>query len=431
MADGSDFIVRPRVPSRHTKPLKLLPYLWKSFQDPLTVFSERHFTEPVIYVRGKVTAVMNVADPAAVRHVLLDNAKNYDKGDFQRRILGPLFTPAKLSTIAEDMRRVCEQRVAAWTPGVMEVEPEMTGITFDIISETMFSNMLGGEAADFERAFNGFVEIAGRLDPFDLLGVPLWIPRFTKLAGGQYGAFFERRVKALVVERQAMVDRGQAPEDLLTALLRARDSEGGGKLSEREVSANILTLILAGHETTARALGWTLHLLSRTPWYQEKIRAEAQAFDLSDPDWQDRMPWTRAVFDEAMRLYPPAPTFLRVPVKDDVIAGFEVPAGSMIAISPYIVHRHRRLWDDPEAFRPERFLPGAREKIDRFAYLPFGGGPRICIGAAFAIQEALIALAVMLRDWEAQPADLAEPIPTHRITLRSRGGIRLRMVKRS
>lgn len=453
MADGthgSEAIFRPRVPSRHTKPLALLPYLYKSWQDPLTVFSERHFHEPVIHIAGKGGAVMNIADPAALKYVLLENAKNYDKGDLQRRILGPmvsdgvfltegdvwrrqrrilapLFTPVKLATLGAEMQRVCEQRVSTWHDGVMEVETEMTGITFDIISETMFSNMLGGEAQDFERAFNGFVEVAGRLDPFDLLGVPAWAPRLTKLGGGRHAAFFERRINELVAERQSMAD---PPEDLLTALLRARDSEGGGTLSEREVTANLLTLILAGHETTARALGWTLHLLSRTPHYQEKVIAEADAFDLSDPHWQDAMPWTRAVFDETMRLYPPAPTFLRIPVADDIIAGYPVPAGSMIAISPYIVHRHRKLWDDPDAFRPERFLPGAREKIDRFAYIPFGAGPRICIGASFAIQEALIALAAIFRAWRVQPAELAEPLPTHRITLRAKDGIRLRMVKR-
>lgn len=454
MADGTDFTFRPIVPPRHDKPLGLLPYLFKSWQDPLTVYSQRHFDQPIIYVRGKRMTVMNVADPAAVRYVLLDNAKNYDKGDFARRILGPLvsdgvfltegevwrrqrrilaplFTPAKMATIAADMQRVCEQRVASWAAGVMEVEPEMTGITFDIISETMFSNILGGEAADFERAFNGFVEVAGRLDPFDLLGVAPWVPRLTKLGGGEHAAFFERRVDELVAERRAMIGKGEPPADLLTALLLARDLEGGGALSDREVCANVLTLILAGHETTARALGWTLHLLSRTPAYQAKVVAEADAFDLSSPDWQDAMPWTRAVFDEAMRLYPPAPTTLRVNREDDVINGYQVPAGSLIAVSPYIIHRHKKLWDDPEAFRPERFLPGAREKIDRFAYLPFGGGPRICIGAAFAIQEAMIALATIFRSFEVQPAELAEPMPTHRITLRAKDGIRLRMVTRA
>lgn len=459
MADGSDFTFRPAVPHRPAQPTGLLRYLWNSWRDPLTVYTERHFKEPFIYVTGKIGVVMNVAEPAAVRRVLLDNARNYEKGEFSRRILGPLvsdgvfmtedevwrrqrrivaplFTPAKTATLQQAMQTVCEQRVAAFGvpkggAKVLEIDPEMTRITFEIISDTMFSNQLGGEAAEFERAFDGFVETTGRLDPFDLLAVPLWVPRLTKLGGGRHAAFFERRVDKLVAERRALLEKGDAPPDLLTALLLAKDSEGGEALSDREVAANVLTFILAGHETTARALGWTLHLLSRTPWYQEKVRAEADAQDISDPDWQEKMPWTRAVLDEAMRLFPPAPTTLRFAREQDTLSGMPVPPGSMIAISPFIIHRHKRLWDDPEGFRPERFLPGEREKIDRFAYLPFGGGPRICIGAAFAIQEALIALGSIMRAVEVQAAGLEEPMPSHKITLRAKDGIRLRMVSRA
>ncbi len=460
MADGTDFVFRPIVPHRPPELLRLLPYLWNSWRDPLTVYTERHYAEPYIYVRGKIGVVMNLADPAGLRRVLVDNAKNYEKGDFSRRILGPLvadgvfmtedevwrrqrrilaplFTPAKLSTLAQAMQAVCDQRIAAWpvekgASSVVEIDPEMTKITFEIISDTMFSNLLGGEAGDFEKAFDGFVETTGRLDPFDILAVPLWVPRLTKLGGGgRYAAFFERRVNQMVAERRALIAGGSAPQDLLTALLGARDSEGGGALSDREVCANVLTFILAGHETTARALGWTLHLLARTPWYQEKVRAEALAQDLTDPGWQSKMPWSRAVFDEAMRLFPPAPTTLRFAREEDELCGRPIPPGSLIGISPFIIHRHKLLWDDPEAFRPERFLPGEREKIDRFAYIPFGQGPRICIGATFAIQEALIALGSLMRAFEFQPAELAEPMPTHRITLRAKDGIRLKVVSRA
>jgi cytochrome P450 len=227
-----------------------------------------------------------------------------------------------------------------------------------------------------------------------------------------------------------MIDRGETPDDLLSALLLARDSEGGAGLSEHEVAANVLTFIIAGHETTARALGWALHLLSRSPDVQAKVQAEADAFDLQTPDWAQAMPWSRAVFDEAMRLFPPAPTTLRVALGPDVICGKPIEAGTLVLIAPYIIHRHTALWEDPEAFRPERFLPGARETIDRFAYIPFSGGPRICIGAAFAIQEAMIALAVIMRTVTVAPADAEEPMPSHRITLRAKHGIRLKVVRR-
>ena len=139
------------------------------------------------------------------------------------------------------------------------------------------------------------------------------------------------------------------------------------------------------------------------------------------------MPWSRAVFDETMRLFPPAPTTLRIAKGPDEICGRAIPAGAMVVIAPYLIHRHKALWDDPEAFKPERFLPGARENIDRFAYIPFSGGPRICIGATFAIQEAMIALATIMRTVTVEPADQVEPMPSHRITLRAKYGIRLRV----
>ena len=459
MADGTDVVFRPTVPARGKRPAGLLAFLWKNWRDPLTAYSEQNFTEPFVFFTGRGGASINVTDPAGVRHVLLDNAGNYEKGLFQRRVFGPLiasgllladgedwrrarrilaplFTPTKTFKLAADMKAVCERRVAAWPlpsdgAAILDIDMEMTRITFEIISETMFSNVIGGEAEEFERAFHGFVETTGRIDPLDLLGVPPWVPRLGKLAGKRYVAFFEKRVNRLIAERRAMIEGGDAPDDLLSALLRARDTEDGGALSEAEVSANVLTFIMAGHETTARALGWALHLVSRTPDVQARLRAEADAFDLADQDWQAAMPWTRAVLDETMRLYPPAPTTLRFPLQDDVICGQPIPAGTRVGISPYIIHRHKSLWSDPEAFRPERFLPGARETIDRFSFLPFSQGPRICIGASFAIQEALIALATILKAVEIEPTGEPEPMPSHRITLRAKNGIRLQVRRRS
>jgi cytochrome P450 len=193
------------------------------------------------------------------------------------------------------------------------------------------------------------------------------------------------------------------------------------------VAANILTFILAGHETTARALGWTLHLLSRDPKTLTKVQEEAAHFDVTNPGWADGLPWTRAVIDETMRLFPPAPTMTRRAKAADTICGLPIPAGTAVLISPWVIQRHRLLWDDPDEFRPERFLPGARDAIDRFAYIPFSQGPRICIGASFAIQEAVIALATMMKAVTVESLGPREPLPTHRITLRAKGGIRLRV----
>jgi cytochrome P450 len=246
------------------------------------------------------------------------------------------------------------------------------------------------------------------------------------MMGSGPAAFFERRVAELVAQRRAEMKRGETPpDDLMTALLSTSDEAGG--LSEREVAANILTFILAGHETTARALGWTLHLLSRNPEVMAKVQAEGAVFDVSHADWADNLPWTRAVIDETMRLFPPAPTMTRRAKADDVICGIPISAGTAVLISPWVIQRHRLLWDHPDEFRPERFLPGARDAIDRFAYIPFSQGPRICIGASFAIQEAVIALATIMKAVSVESLSPREPLPTHRITLRAKGGIRLRI----
>lgn len=453
-------VFRPAVPPRREGPLPLLPFLWQSWRDPLGTWSKRHFEEPQMYGEGPLGAVIVVSHPAGVRHVLTDNAANYRKGDLQRRILGPLlsegllltegdvwrrgrrilaplFTPARMRDLTTRMAEVCAARVAGWDlkfgPQVMDIDSQMSTLTFEILSATLFSDELGGEAAGFEKALNRYLSIGARIDPLDVLDAPNWIPRVGRLASYQSAVFFEKRVAALVAARRARLESGaSAPQDLLSALLSARDEADGSALSDREVSANILTFILAGHETTARTLGWVLHLISRSPETAARLRAEADGFDISDPAWADRLAWTRAVIEESMRLFPPAPTLERTAVGPDVIEGpgvepQAIKAGTMVIISPWVLHRHEKLWDDPAAFRPERFLPENRKSVDRYAWIPFSAGPRVCIGASFALQEAMIALATILKVADIEPITAVEPRPVHQITLRSRETMRLRL----
>lgn len=460
MTLAADAVFRPAIPPRRTGgPLSLLPFLWISWRDPLRMWSERHFTEPQLHGNSAFGEILVVSHPEGVRHVLTENASSYVKGDLQRRVLGPmlaegllltegdtwrrarrilasLFTPAKMATLNARMAEVCQARVAGWSLSargrVLDIDSEMSGLTFDILSATMFSDDLGGEARGFERALNQFLANGARIDPLDVLGAPDWAPRLGRLASFRSARFFEQRVTRLVEARRARIESGieagdAPPDDLLSALLLARDENGGPGLSDEEVAANILTFILAGHETTARALGWTLHLLSRQPEYLARLQSEADAFDVSDPKWAEALPWTRAVLDETMRLFPPAPTMARKALADDEIGGQPIKAGATVIISPWILQRHSLLWDDPDAFKPERFLPQNRKSIDRYAYIPFSAGPRVCIGAAFAIQEAMIALASILRVAEVEPLTTVEPRPVHQITLRSREPMRLRL----
>lgn len=455
MTDAAASPFRPWTPPRRTRPMPFLPFLWQSWRDPLLIWSERHFTEPQLYGTGAMGAILVVSHPAGVRHVLTENAANYEKGDLQRRVLGPLlaegllltegevwrrarrilaplFTPARTQKTAARMAEVCAARVKGWNldygARVLNIDHEMSGLTFDILSATLFSDELEGDARGFERALNRYLSIGARIDPLDVINAPGWIPRLGRAASAGSARFFEERVGRLVAARRRRMEAGEAtPDDLLSALLSARDEADGAALTDREVAANILTFILAGHETTARTLGWTLHLISRSPAIAGRLKAEADAFDVADPDWAAALPWTRAAIEESMRLFPPAPTLARRAVAADVVGGQAIEAGTTVIVSPWIIHRHERLWNDPDAFRPERFLPENRKAIDRYAYIPFSAGPRVCIGAAFAMQEAMIALATILRAAEVEAITPIEPRPTHQITLRSRAPMRLRL----
>ena len=445
---------RPWTPPRRTERLSLLPFLWQSWRDPLAIWGEAHFQELYISGQSPLGRSLVVSDPAGVRHVLTDNAANYVKGDLQRRVLGPmladgllltegehwrrarrimapLFTPAHTTRTVETMDRVCRRRVEGWRlqhgARVLNIDSEMSGLTFDILSATLFSDDLDGDAAGFEKALNHFLAVGARISPLDALKAPDWIPRLGRVASGGDARFFKERVDALVTRRRARLEQGDAPDDLLTALLSARDEEGDGSgLSDHEVASNILTFILAGHETTARTLGWTLHLISRDQRVAATLKAEADAWDRSAGGLRDLI-WHRAVIEEAMRLFPPAPAMIRQALEDDVIGGHEVKAGQSVLIAPWVIHRHEKLWDEPDAFRPERFLPENRKSIDRYAWLPFSGGPRICIGAAFAMQEAIIALAEILKAAEVEAITPVEPRPVHQVTLRSSRTMRLRL----
>ncbi|WP_332678211.1 cytochrome P450 [Brevundimonas sp.] len=454
MADGSPTF-RPWTPPRRNKPLGFAQFLWVSWRDPLLMWSERHFREPQLYGKGPMGAVIVVSHPAGVRRVLTENAANYEKGALQRRVLGPmladgllltegdtwrrarrilapLFTPVRTQRLAVRMGEVCARRVRDWSlqhgARVLNIDSEMSGLTFDMLSATLFSDELEGDAKGFEKALDRYLSMGARIDPLDVIAAPAWVPRLGRAASGGVARFFEERVSRLVTRRRALIESGtEAPDDLLSALLLARDEEDGAALSDREVAANILTFILAGHETTARTLGWALHLISRSPDVAARLRAEADAFDLSDPKWADGLPWTRAVIEEAMRLFPPAPTLARLALGPDEIGGQAIEAGTAVVISPWVLHRHHGLWDQPDEFRPERFLPENRKSIDRYAYIPFSAGPRVCIGAAFAMQEAMIALATLLRAAEVEAVSTVEPRPMHQITLRSRSPIHLRL----
>jgi cytochrome P450 len=387
--------------------------------------------------------------------VFLDNASNYRKDALQlrvlrpglgaglltvdgegwraqRRALAPLFSPRQVADFAPAMHRVARaqvERIGAGRDGrPIEVSEEMGRAALEVLEQTLFSQGLAREASEFQRAVSAYFNTIGRLDPLDLIGAPKFLPRVGRLRGRESLAFFASAVADIISARKRLIESGApAPSDLLTLLLRALDPETGRGMSLDDVRANIVTFIGAGHETTANALTWTLYLLSQSPEWRRRVEAELDAeFDPGrNDDPLPRLPITRAALEEAMRLYPPAATLSREAIGEDWLAGVHIPAGTTVTVAPYLLHRHRRLWKDPNAFDPSRFLGSNRDAIDRYAYIPFGAGPRVCIGMSFALQEAVIVLAHLLCAYrfELLPGHVVEPV--QRITLRPRYGMRM------
>jgi cytochrome P450 len=244
--------------------------------------------------------------------------------------------------------------------------------------------------------------------------------------------FFESAIDQIISARRQLLAKQHKypPKDILSFLLGALDPETGRHMSEAEIRSNVLTFIAAGHETTANALAWSLFLLSESPEWRKLVAAEVEHAFGPVKNLVERLAVTRAVIEEAIRLYPPIAAISRVAIDSDKVAGEDIRPGSMVVIAPYVLHRHRQLWQRPDVFDPSRFLGATRANINRFTYLPFGAGPRVCIGSTFALQEATIVLATIVKnfDFEMKPGHVVRPVL--RVTLRPAGGLPMKITSR-
>jgi cytochrome P450 len=451
----------PPAPRPRPHPLGPLALLRVLARNPLEAWTEEHFERPIVPGGFAVAPIVVVSDPAAIRHVLLENARNYEKDWLQRRILSagltngllsaegaqwrvqrrvlaPLFSRRSVMNFAAAMveaARALVERLDRREGEVVDLTVDVTRATLEVLERTIFSDGLGGNAEEFRIWMRSYFEAIGRIDLFDMLGIPPAVPRPGHFRVRLMLRHFEAAIDVIISNRRRRLaaDPTDVPQDILTLLLKAKDPESGEGLSETEIRANVLTFIAAGHETTANSIAWSLFLLSQSPAWQERVAAEAaRVLDghLGDLDGLgDRLVETRAVIDEAIRLYPPIAAISRIARGPDEVAGHAIKRGTMVVIAPYVLHRHRALWARPDYFDPTRFLDGGRDKVDRFAYLPFGAGPRVCIGAAFALQEASIILAsIMHRFRLSLPADHVV-WPMQKVTLRPQGGLPM-LVKR-
>lgn len=407
------------------------------------------------YMRRKVLGytVHIPIEPELVQRVLLDNAANYAKpaivkgllapvigrglltsdGELwrqQRRIVAASFAPAAVDALVPVFARAAGATAGEWGEGgLVDMQAQATATTMRIIADSLFA----GDARLTSPM--AMAHIAAALDALSearvqaLLGLPV-IPLTPKALKGRRGRNYLRRTLTQVVRDR--LPRGSG-DDFLGALIRALHDHFEPREAESLAIDNAATFYLAGHETTANAVTWTLFLLSEQPRLQDEAAAEAAAAieqGAEDSDLPDRLPLLRRVLEESLRLYPPAPRMDRQAVGSDRLGEGRVESGDIVSIWPWLIHRSGRLWTDPDAFDADRFLPGNRQGRHRFQYIPFGAGPRTCVGARFATAEALTILSHWLSRWRFSPVSGRKVQVSGMVTLRPRSGLPLLLDRR-
>lgn len=449
----------PAAPLLHTPKLASLPgvpvfgALPALQKDPLGVLARGTLEYgPAVRLPLPIVEAFVLSDPRLVEHVLVTNSRNYVKqtrgyemlrkvlgnglvtseGDFwkrQRRIAQPAFHRERMVAFGETMTRAATELVDGWALGQrFDVAEAFMRVTLRLVGETLLSADVTGAASEVGQALTVALEhlIHRTLHPF---GFPEWVPTPRNLAFKRALAELDRVVLELIAARRA----GHGPtNDLLAMLMEAKDPETGEGMSDAQLRDEVMTIFLAGHETTANALAWTVMLLGKAPEVERRLVRELETvLGGRVPTMSDvpKLTYTSMVLKESMRLYPPVWSLARRVVEDDVVDGVLLPKQSIVFLCPFALHRHPSHWRDPEAFDPERFAPDAPAPV-KGAYLPFSMGQRKCIGDTFAMVEAQLVLATVLSRVHLAlvPGQAFEPEPV--ITLRPRGGVQVVATRR-
>jgi unspecific monooxygenase len=404
-------------------------------ENALRLFTPQAFEDDVVYRRFLGRQQVILSRPAGIHHILVENTENYrrtnagirilrpllgrglllSQGDdwkHQRRTLAPAFAPRTMPVLARHVATAAAEAVAELGKSAgqpVELLAAMQFLALEIAGRSMFSLEMARHGPEMRELIKHYAARLGRPTMLDML-LPPALPSPRDLMRWRFRRRWLDLIRRLIAERNGKADEA-APRDLLDLLSAARDPETGAPFAPGQLADQVATMIVAGHETTAVALFWSLLLIADAPAVQDRLAAEAKGLDLAPDRAAAVLPelvYARAVVQEVLRLYPPAFTLARQAIAADDAAGVAIPARAIVLIAPWVLHRHRRLWRDPERFDPDRFLPGAPPP-DRFAYLPFGIGPRVCIGAQFALTEATLVLAAIVRAFGIARAD-DEPV---------------------
>jgi cytochrome P450 len=409
-------------------------------QNMIATWGQRAYEEDVIKGRFFLHNSFIFNKPDAIRHILLNNYQNYTRtpagirmlrpvlGEglliaegqawaHQRRTLAPAFTPRATANLVPHMTAVVDETVAklqSRNDEIVDLREIMQRMTLEIAGRTMFSFGMERHGATLRNFIMEYGQRLGRPYFLDML-LPVSWPSPMDFARARFRKRWTAFVAMLIAERRAAGKKeGAPPRDLFDLMDEARDPETGKGFSDEQLVDEVATMILAGHETTATALSWALYLLALDPETQEEVASETKGQRLDSMADIERMKFTRAVIDETMRLYPPAFLIARAALDKDDAAGIAIDKGDIIMIAPWLLHRHEKLWDQPNAFIPKRFMSATPP--DRFAYLPFGAGPRVCIGAPFAQAESVLALARLIGSFRVELVDTGPIVPVGVVT---------------
>jgi unspecific monooxygenase len=431
----------PPNPPRAPETMNVFGRMAAMRESVIATWGQRAYEEDIIQGRffGRSSFILNTPD--AIKHVLVDNYENYTRtpagirvlrpvlGEgllisegrawkYQRRTLAPAFTPRAVTTLIPHMLAATDETIAklqAASGGPVDLREAMQRMTLEIAGRTMFSFGMDRHGAALRDFVMEYGERLARPHVLDLL-LPLSWPTPQDFSRARFRKRWTRFIAMLMEERRAAGKKeGAPPSDLFDLMGAARDPETGEAFTDEQLGDQVATMILAGHETTATALFWSLYLLALDPATQEQLAAEVKAATVDGEFDIERLKFTRAVVDETMRLYPPAFLIARSAAGPDIIAGRPVKKNDIVLIAPWLLHRHEKLWRDPNAFIPARFMSPAPPP-DRFAYLPFGVGARVCIGAHFALVEATLALAKLIGAFRVELIDKAPVMPVGVVT---------------
>lgn len=417
----------------------------------LMSLSQRY--DKLAYFKAGSLPVFAVHHPDGVKLVLQERARSYSKdtiqyralatitgrglltsdGDHwhtQRRLAQPAFSKARIDALHSIVVPAVEGMLTRWdracqTSAPVDVDAEMMKVALEIVGRALFGVDLSHDAPRLGRAVLTVLDhIVYRAR--NVIVPPAFVPTPGNLRFRFALRTLDEAVREFVDKRRRS---GELGNDLLGMLLRARDEHSGASMTDTAVRDEVLTALIAGHETVASALTWTMHLLGKNPWAQRRLHEEVSSvLGAATPasDWPSRLVYTGQVFSEALRLYPPAWVITRKAIQDEELFGHAVPAGSLVIISPYVVHRLPDLWDEPDSFAPDRFAPERVLQRHRYAYIPFGAGPRLCIGKQFAETEAKLILAMVSQRYWLEPAR-DDPVMLPLVTLRPDGGMPMRL----